>query len=78
MWAGGGAGVGGRGGQRPLASNCKTKIIIMRAITTALRGHRGSVDLFIDLLNIPRHANKETQGLRQESAEYISERIYGI
>lgn len=38
----------------------------------------GSIDLLIDLLNIPRHANKETQGLRQESAEYISERLYRI
>lgn len=71
-WTWGGA------GERPLRSKIPPKIITMRAITTMLRGHRGSVDLLIDLLNIPRHANKETQGLRQESAEYISERIYGI
>lgn len=54
------------------------KIIIMRAITAMLRSHHGSIDRLIDLLNIPRHANRETQGLRQESGEYISERLYGI
>lgn len=36
-------------------------IIIMRAITTMRRSHHGSIDLLIDLLNILRHANKETQ-----------------
>lgn len=49
---------------------------IMRVITTMLRSHCGTTNLLIDLLNILRHTNRETQELQLESTESVAERIY--